>query len=405
MTALVIGARRLVVDAARPAVDAAAVLVDGGRVVAAGPAAEVEPRVPAGARRLDYPGGTVVPGLVDAHVHLAFDASADVVAALRAADDATLLLGMASRARLLLDAGVTTVRDLGDRGALAVRLRDAIAAGTVPGPRILTATSPITVPGGHCWFLGGEAEGVAGVRAAVRRAAEAGADVVKVMATGGLLTPGGPGINEAQYGDAELRAIVEEAHGLGLPVAAHAHGTDGIAASVAAGVDTVEHCTWLGAAGVDVRPEVVAALVTTRTWVCPALSRNWKGFAPRFGEELTAHLLGELARADAAGVRLAAGTDTGIPGAVFGDYVGALEVFEHVGFAPARILELATAAAAEAIGLGDRAGRLLPGHDADLVVVDGDPLADLQALRQVRLVVARGRPHVPAAVALAGAGG
>ena len=403
MTGLLISATRLVVDAARPAVDDGAVLVDGGSIVAAGPAAEVEPRAPAGVRHLAYPRGTVVPGLVDAHVHLAFDASADVVAAVQAADDATLLLGMASRARALLDAGVTTVRDLGDRGALAVRLRDAIAAGTLPGPRILTATSPITVPGGHCWFLGGEAQGVDGVRAAVRRAAAAGADVVKVMATGGLLTPGGPGIDESQFGAAELRAIVEEAHGLGLPVAAHAHGTDGIAASVAAGVDTVEHCSWLGSAGVDVRPEVVDALVTSRTWVCPALSRNWKGFGPRFGEELTAHLLGELARADAAGVRLAAGTDTGIPGAVFGDYVGALEVFEHVGFAVPRILELATASAAAAIGLGDRAGRLLPGYEADLVVVDGDPLAHLQALREVRLVVARGRPHVPSAVALGGA--
>jgi imidazolonepropionase-like amidohydrolase len=404
MSGLLVTARRLVVDAAQPAVDDGAVLVDAGRVVAAGPAAEVERRAPAGVRRLAYPGGTVVPGLVDAHVHLAFDASADVVAALQAADDATLLLGMASRARKLLDAGVTTVRDLGDRGALAVRLRDAVAAGTLPGPRILTATSPITLPGGHCWFLGGEAEGVAGVRAAVRRAAAAGADVVKVMATGGLLTPGGPGIHEAQYGAAELRAIVEEAHGLGLPVAAHAHGTDGIAASVAAGVDTVEHCTWLGPAGVDVRPEVVEALVTSRTWVCPALSRNWKGLGPRFGEELTARLLGELGRAEAAGVRLAAGTDTGIPGAVFGDYVGALEVFEHVGFAVPRILELATSAAAEAIGLGDRTGRLLPGHDADLAVVAGDPLTNLQSLREVHLVVARGRPHVPPAVALGGAG-
>jgi imidazolonepropionase-like amidohydrolase len=129
--------------------------------------------------------------------------------------------------------------------------------------------------------------------------------------------------------------------------------------------------------------------------VCPALSRNWKGFGPRFGEELTARLLGELARADAAGVRLAAGTDSGIPGAVFGDYVGALEVFEHVGFPLPRVLELATSAAAEAVGLGGRTGRLRPGLDADLLVVGGDPLTDLRALRDVRLVVARGRPHVP----------
>jgi len=215
------------------------------------------------------------------------------------------------------------------------------------------------------------------------------------MASGGHLTPGGAAMNESQFGLAELRAIVAEARRHGLPVAAHAHGTDAIADAVAAGVDTVEHCTWLGRAGVDVRPDVVTALARSGTWVCPALSRNWKGFGPRFGEELTAHLLGELARADAAGVRLAAGTDSGIPGAVFGDYVGALEVFEHVGFPLPRVLELATSAAAEAVGLGGRTGRLRPGHDADLLVVGGDPLTDLRALRDVRLVVARGRPHVP----------
>jgi len=395
------------VDAALPPIEDGAVLVAGRRVVAAGPATLVEAQVEAqvdaqvqasggsGVRRLDHPGATLLPGLVDCHVHLAFDAGADVVATLRAVDDDTLLDRMAGRARALLDAGVTTVRDLGDRGGLAVRLRDAIAAGAVPGPRILTATAPITPPGGHCWFLGGEAAGEDGVRERVRANAAAGADVIKVMASGGHLTPGGAAMNESQFGLAELRAIVAEARRHGLPVAAHAHGTDAIADAVAAGVDTVEHCTWLGRAGVDVRPDVVTALARSGTWVCPALSRNWKGFGPRFGEELTAHLLGELARADAAGVRLAAGTDSGIPGAVFGDYVGALEVFEHVGFPLPRVLELATSAAAEAVGLGGRTGRLRPGHDADLLVVGGDPLTDLRALRDVRLVVARGRPHVP----------
>jgi imidazolonepropionase-like amidohydrolase len=392
---LLVTAGRLVTDAGLPPVPDGAVLADGGRIVAAGPLAEVAALAPPGVRRLDHPGATLVPGLVDCHVHLAFDAGADVVATLRASDDATLERQMAGRALALLDAGVTTVRDLGDRNGLAVRLRDAVAAGALPGPRILSATAPITPPGGHCWFLGGEAAGEAALRERVRANAAAGADVVKVMVTGGHLTPGGAAMNESQFGEADLRAIVDEARRHGLPVAAHAHGTDGIAAAVAAGVDTVEHCTWLGRDGVDVREDVVDALARSGTWVCPALSRNWKGFGPRFGEELTRRLLGQLALAETAGVRLAAGTDTGIPGAVFGDYVGALEVYPEVGFAPARVLELATGSAADAVGLGDRTGRLRPGLDADLLVVGGDPLADVTALRDVRLVVARGRVHVP----------
>jgi imidazolonepropionase-like amidohydrolase len=151
----------------------------------------------------------------------------------------------------------------------------------------------------------------------------------------------------------------------------------------------------MGEADVDVRPEVVAALAASGTWVCPAISRNWKDLGSTYGEELAARLLAEVANVEAAGVRLAAGTDTGIPGAVFGDFVGALELFEHEGFAVPRILELATGDAATAIGLGDRTGRLRPGYDADLLVVAGDPLTDLQALRRVRLVVARGRVHTP----------
>jgi imidazolonepropionase-like amidohydrolase len=395
MSEVLISAVQILTGNAGERIRDGAVLVIDGKIGAVGSRAELATLAPEGIRELAFPQATLLPGLIDCHVHLAFDASADVVAALQATEDDELLEGMTARARQLLDAGVTTARDLGDRGGLVVRLRKLIDAGEAPGPRLLSATAPLTLPGGHCWFFGGEVDGERAIREQVRRNAEAGADVIKVMATGGHLTPGGAAMWEPQFTPEELQVVVEEARRHGLPVAAHAHGTDGIVAATRAGVDTIEHCTWLSTRGVDVREDVIAEIAARGIYVCPALSRNWKGLAKRFGAELTETLLGHLGEADAKGVRLAAGTDSGIPGAVFGDYVGALEVFEHVGFSNERIIELATAAAADALGLGNTTGRIQAGLQADLIVVDGDPTHDLQALRQVRHVFTQGREHAP----------
>lgn len=394
MSEVLISADQVLTGNAGQRIQDGAVLVSGGKIDAVGPRAELATQAPEGARVLTFPGATILPGLIDCHVHLAFDASADVVAALNATGDDQLLVGMTARARQLLDAGVTTARDLGDRGGLAVRLRKLVDTGEVPGPRLLSATAPLTPPGGHCWFFGGEVDGEQAIREQIRRNAEAGADVIKVMATGGHLTPGGAAMWEAQFTDEELRIVVKEASSHGLPIAAHAHGTDGIVAATRAGVDTIEHCTWLSTRGVDVRDDVIAEIADRGIYVCPAISRNWKGLAKRFGAELTETLLGHLGEADAKGVPLAVGTDSGIPGAVFGDYVGALDVFQHVGFSNERIIELATAAAAEALGLRDTTGRVEPGLCADLIVVDGDPTRDLQALRKIRYVLTQGREHI-----------
>ncbi|MGW6873538.1 amidohydrolase family protein [Streptomyces xanthophaeus] len=294
-----------------------AVLVDKGVIAAAGPRAAVEAQAGPDVPRLAFPEGTLLPGL-DTHVHLALDAGPDPVETLRAATDTELYPGMAERAPRLLGTGVTTVRDLGDRGGLAVRLREEIAAGLLPGPRVLAAGTPLTGPGGHCWFLGGEVEGPDAIRAAVRRNAESGVDLIKVMATGGGITKGGPPVWQAQFTTQELRLVAEEAQRFGLPVAAHAHGTEGIEAAVAAGVDTIEHCTWMSRDGFDVREDLVA-----------------------------------------------------------------------------EIIDLATTGAAQALGISHDTGRLTAGHRADLLVVDGNPLSDVQALRSVRLVVAGGRPFGP----------
>ncbi|TLS43739.1 amidohydrolase family protein [Streptomyces montanus] len=372
-----------------------AVVVQEGIIKDVGPRAEVEARAPQGVARLRFPEGTLLPGLIDAHVHLVLDAGADPVSALQDTDDVDVFPGMADRALQLLDSGVTTARDLGDRNGLAVRLRTDIAAGRLPGPRILAAGTPLTGPGGHCWFLGGEVDGPDEVRKMVRHNAESGVDVIKVMATGGGITKGGPPIWQAQFTTEELRIVVEEARRAGLPVAAHAHGTEGIAGAVAAGVDTIEHCTWMAPNGFEESEELVAGIIAKAIRVCPAASPDWRGFARRFGPERAEEMFGRLRAMSQRGVRLIAGTDAGVTRAVFDDFVSSLEFFQHIGFTPAETIDAATHEAAQGLGVAHETGTLRPGLRADLLVVDGNPLDDLQALRRARLVASGGRLHTP----------
>ncbi|MFJ9865363.1 amidohydrolase family protein [Streptomyces sp. NPDC101165] len=385
-------------------VEDGAVLIADGVIVAAGAREDVLAHAEPGCPTVEFPDATVLPGLIDCHVHLAFDAGPDPVTTVAESDDAALLLGMAGRARQLLDAGITTARDLGDRGGLTVRLRQAIDEGLVAGPRILAATVPLTARKGHCWFLGGEVEGEAEIREKVRHNAADGADVIKVMATGGGLTRGGPAIWQPQFTAEEVGAVVEEAHRLGLPVAAHAHGVQGIAAAIAAGVDTIEHCSWMTEDGSsELREDLLAQLVAKEIPVCLANHPNWRSFADRVGPEKAAELFAPMRRMAESGVRLVAGTDAGVPRAVFGGLVSSLEFFEYLGLPRERVIDMATGEAAAALGLDGRVGRLAEGHRADVLVVDGDPLADLDALRSVRLVATGGRFHIPRQAVLRGA--
>jgi len=202
---------------------------------------------------------TLLPGLIDAHQHLVFDASDDPVAHLQAQDDAAVLQWMHHAAQRALAVGITTIRDLGDRGYLSLTLRDLIRDGREVGPRILAAGPPLTVSGGHCWFLGGVADGEDGIRRAISERVTRGVDVIKIMATGGNMTPTfGP--HESQYSRAELAAAVDEAHAHGLRIAAHAHGPQGIADALATGVDSIEHCTFFTAEGVDADPDMLEQL-------------------------------------------------------------------------------------------------------------------------------------------------
>jgi len=371
-----------------------AILVENDTIVAVGPREELIVRAGADVKRHDF-AGTLLPGLIDAHVHLAFDGGADPVATLAASDDETLLQAMRERAALLLSSGVTTVRDLGDRSHLALRLAEEIAAGTTPGPQIVSAGIPATPTGGHCHFLGGEVSGEQEIRALVRRNLDAGAGVIKAMVTGGGLTKTGPKSWESQFTPDELRALVTEAHEAGVPVAAHAHGTDGIAAAVEAGVDTIEHCTWMTGDGFDLRPDVLQQIIDQGIAVCPAVSPHWQILPRFFGEERAQAMFDLVRQMPEAGVRLIAGTDAGVQRAGFNGLASALSFYAHLGLPNAQIIDMATSDAANSIGLGRTTGRIAPGLRADLIAVDGDPLTSLEALNACSTVFSSGRPHQP----------
>ncbi|NUV62490.1 amidohydrolase family protein [Streptomyces sp. CAI-85] len=196
----------------------------------------------------------------------------------------------------------------------------------------------------------------------------------------------------AQFTAEELHVVVAEAAHAGLPVAAHAHGTEGIRSAVEAGVTTIEHCTWIDQDGFRLIEDVVDEIAAKGIHVCPAASPDWRGFAQRFGAERAETMFGGLRSMRERGVSLITGTDAGVSRAVFDDFVSSLEFFVHLGCTPPEIVDLATQRTAEALGLTDT-GTLIPGHRADLLVVRGDPLRDLQALRAVRLVMAAGRVH------------
>lgn len=352
---------------------------------------------PPGWEHLALPDATLLPGLVDTHVHLAFDAGLDPVAALAARDGDAEQAAMAAAAAQQLDAGVTTVRDLGDRHYSAVRLRES------PGrfPTILAAGPPLTSPAGHCHFLGGETSGVDAIRAAVRERADRGADVVKVMASGGMMTPG-TDVNRPQFTRDELAAAVDEAHRHGLPITAHAHGLAAVLDAVATGVDGIEHCTCIGAGGVELSDELAATLVERRIAIGTTVGMAPTDLPVEPPPEilrLLPQILLAHARLVRAGALVVAGTDAGIaPVKPHGVLPYALAMLVELGMTPADALHTGTHRAAQVCGVGDRKGRVAAGFDADLLAVRGDPTRDIAALHHPVLVLLRGERHHASAV-------
>ncbi|MGY1662405.1 amidohydrolase family protein [Geodermatophilus sp. SYSU D00705] len=379
-------------DGERVLAGGALVLVEDGRIAGVEPGAAP---APAGCPVTELPGTTLLPGLVDTHVHLCGDSGPRALEQLPEFSAAELAATITAAGQQHLRAGVTAVRDLGDHG-WAVLDRSRRPDG---GPTVVAAGPPITSPGGHCWSMGGQAAGVDQLRAAVRARAERGADLVKIMASGGLTTPG-TDVAAGQFTEEELRVVVDEAHRHGLPVTAHAHALVAVERSLAAGVDGIEHCSCVTRDGVRTPPELAAALASSGTPVCPTLGRT-PGMqpAPHVQARMAAAgatyeaQLANVARLRQAGVALLAGTDAGIgPAKAHGLVPMAVADLVHeCGMPVAAALAAATGRAARACGLGDRTGRLAPGLDADLLLVDGDVTRDVTGLQRPRLVVSRGR--------------
>jgi imidazolonepropionase-like amidohydrolase len=378
----------------------ATVLVEDGRI------AGVEPYgvdVPDGCSLTSYD-GTLLPGLVDMHVHLVTDSGPNALSRVAAYTDEEIDEVVTEGLRRQLAAGVTTVRDLGDRGYNVVGRRDRQGADGVVEPRIVASGPPVTVPGGHCHYLGGETAGRDGLRAAVRERAEHRVDVLKVMASGGVNTPG-TDVMLTQFSDDDLRLLVDEAHAAGLPVTAHAHGTPAVRQALDAGAEGIEHCSCMTETSFgDPGDELLAALGRSEVVVCPTLGvdRNRQPTPPPPLQELLSHLgitmeemlavrQRHVARLRDAGVRLVSGVDAGIqPGKAHGTLPHAVAELLNAGFPADEALATATSLAADACGLGDVTGRLRAGLDADLLVVDGDLSSDFAALHRPMSVRRRG---------------
>jgi len=387
---VVLRAPRLLDGSGAAPVADAALWLDGGLVAYAGPAAGLPPEARDGRLpMLDLPGCTLLPGLVDVHVHLVASGEPDLAAGIPDSEAARTVSAVAN-ARRQLEAGVTLVRDLGAPGAEAIAVGRAVEAGEVPGPLVVASGPAVTMTGGHIPYLGRVTDGVDAMRQAVRENAAMGAGCIKVVATGGVLTKGiDP--REAAYTQAELDALVEEAHRLGLRVAAHAIGEGGVVAALRAGVDSVEHGMFLDEAAID-------AFLATGARYTPTFSAphgilagpgvpGWIKDRARPAAEAQAT---SFRAAVKAGVKVVAGTDAGTPDNPHGGVATEAAFMVEHGLDPLAAVRAATGEAADLLGVPDR-GRLREGGRADVLAVHGDPVTDIRALSRVAAVFQDGR--------------
>jgi imidazolonepropionase-like amidohydrolase len=362
---------------------------------------------PAGTRLIDLKDKFVLPGLIDCHVHLTGQLAADSRLRLVEDSDPKIALDAAHRARVTLAAGFTTVRDLGARPPEVIyALRAAIAEGKVPGPRILCVGAILSPTGGHGQIYGyredvcaciqsniGVCDGIDACRRAVRAQVAQGADAIKFVATGGVLSNIRAGIDQ-QFTDDEIRTIIETAHRLGRRVSAHAHGAAGINAALAAGVDSIEHGSFLDDTSIKLflersafhTPTIIAGMT-----VLEMVRRATAVLTPAQAEKALAvgeNIKQALTRSYQAGVKISFGTDMGV--GQHGQNAREFALMVEAGMTSGDAIKAATANAAELLDIADVAGSLAPGKSADLIAVDGDPLGDITELERVTFVMARG---------------
>lgn len=400
-----IRAGRLFDGAGAPPIIDAAILIDGERIVEVGPSAAVP--TPDGAVTLDFPDKSLLPGLVDCHTHTNFPGDGTTIEQLALESDEIQLIRSVENARLALQAGITTMRENGAVRQTAFVLRDALRRGIIQGPRLSVAGRPVTLTGGHTWPLGGEADGVDGVRHAVRQLVKEGADWIKAMSTGGGTLNTRP--YEASYTLEELRAIVEEGHRANRLVGIHATGTAGIVNALDAGADMVIHGNFNNPDGsATFVPDVAKRMADEGVWLNPTVhigrTRIWRFERLSRERDLTDAETAEFALVTEryatrcehvqglldAGVKMAAGSDSGWSYYRFGGFLHEMESMSSAGMGPAAALRAGTLDSAISMGLGQDVGSLEPGKYADLLIVNGDPLTDLNALENIVAVFQSG---------------
>ncbi len=407
MSDLVIEASRLWTGTDTPPLGDAVVLVRAGKVVAVGAPRDVLPLAHANAQVFRYPGKTVIPGLIDTHVHLCFPGHGiPAHEFMHKTTDLQVLLTAAGNAQTSLKHGVTTVRDVGSKDSLVIELRDAIAAGRVQGCRLVVSGPPITPTGGHMWYLGGQADSPSEIQQAARRHWRLGADFFKIVGNGG----GTPRTFSwhPNYSEAELAAAVREANEHNTQITIHANHTETIRRAVAAGVHGIEHCTFLSGEGkVQFDPNLADEIATKRIVIGHTLQASY-WFLKELKDHYSKMILVETAAADqrrriadlqtenfgrlrALGAIMVASTDAGWNKNRFGlDYPLCMELAVDAGMSNVEALLSGTREAAKAIGLGESLGTLEAGKLADLVVLDGDPFQNISAVRNVAAVMKDG---------------
>jgi imidazolonepropionase-like amidohydrolase len=364
------------------------VRIENGVIAAVGPGLAAND-----ATVIDAAGGFVMPGMMDCHVHLLSSSAPDFATrALKELIPYTAIRG-AANARIMLEAGFTTVRDVGALGFGNIALRQAIEDGLVPGPHVVAAGHSLSVPGGHgdSYFRpevrirrGGLVNGAGEARRAVRELVKMRADVIKLLVTGGVMTDGSE-LGALQWAPDELVAAIGQAHQLGLRVAGHCHGAAGVKEAVRAGLDTVEHGTLLDEEAIDLMKQRGAFYVPTLAAPFHICAGGTKSGIPPYAVAKAESVLERhgrsVRRAHEVGVKIAMGTDCGTPFNAAGKNALELELMTKQGLTAAEALLATTRVAAEAIGIADRAGTLEPGKRGDVIVVDGDPLADVRVVQ------------------------
>jgi imidazolonepropionase-like amidohydrolase len=358
------------------------VIVDQDKIAEVGPGAP--PALGESIVRKDLTSKSILPGLIDCHVHLRSDGLADPRAQQAGDTDAVALLRSARNARRTLDCGVTTIRDCGSRAGIDFALRTASQQGLCPTPRLVLSGLIVCMTGGHGWQLGHEADGPDAVRRAARTQIKAGADNVKLIASGGILSPGSE-IGAPQFTVEEMRAAVEEAQAAGKISCAHAHGATAIKNAVKAGVDSIEHGYLLDDEGIELMLERGTYLVATSAAVRNVVKHGTgAGVRPdvvRKAQSAIEQHVASFKKAHKAGVKLAMGTDTGVPYTQHGNNLDEVVYLVEMGLTPMEALSVTTIHAAKLLKMDDRIGSLEAGKLADFVVVDGDPLADISILQ------------------------